>query len=67
MTGAGPSILTLALGNHSFIGQTLEQVAQKGGGCPTPGNSQGHFGWGTEQPNLIEDIAQLRVVGLGGF
>lgn len=57
MPETGPSSLILALGNHSFIGQTLVQVAQRGGGCPIAGNTPGHIGWGTEKPDLIENIA----------
>jgi len=29
-------------------GETLKQVAQKGGGCPIPGDIQGQVGWGSE-------------------
>ena len=34
----------------------LEQVAQRGGRCPIPGNIQGQFGLGSEQPDLVEDV-----------
>ena len=37
-------------------GETLAQVAQKGGRCPIPGNIQGQVGWGSEQPGLVEDV-----------
>ncbi|KAK4816211.1 LOW QUALITY PROTEIN: hypothetical protein QYF61_013449 [Mycteria americana] len=37
-------------------GETLEQVAQRGGRCPMPGNIQGQVGQGSEQPDLVEDI-----------
>jgi len=30
----------------------LEQVAQKGGGCPLPGVTKSQAGWGFEQPGL---------------
>jgi len=33
-------------------GKTVAQVAQRGGGCPTPGNIQSQAGWGSEQPDL---------------
>ena len=33
-------------------GETLEQVAQQGCGCPLPGSIQGQAGWGFEQPGL---------------
>ena len=32
-------------------GEALEQVAQRGGGCPIPGDS-GQAGWGAEQLDL---------------
>jgi len=32
-------------------GETLSQVAQRGGRCPIPGNIQGQVGWGSEQPD----------------
>ena len=31
----------------------MEQVAQKDGGCPVPGDTQGQAGWGSEQPDLL--------------
>jgi len=36
--------------------ETLEQIVQRGGGCPIPRNIQGQVGQGSEQPGLIEDI-----------
>ena len=30
----------------------MAQVAQRGGGCPVPGDIQGQAGWGSEQPDL---------------
>ena len=33
-------------------GETLEQVAQQGCGCPLPDGVQGQAGWGFEQPGL---------------
>jgi len=36
--------------------ETLEQVAQRGGRCPIPGNLQGKVGRGSEQPDLAEDV-----------
>jgi len=45
--------------------ETLEQVAQRGGRCPIPGNIQAQAGWGSEQPDLVEDVpAYCRGVGL---
>ena len=46
-------------------GETLGQVAQRGGRRPIPGNIQGLAGWGSEQPDLVEDVpAHCRGVGL---
>lgn len=36
-------------------GETLAQVAQRGCGCPIPGNVQGQLGQGSEQPFLVEE------------
>ncbi|GAB0206191.1 mitochondrial enolase superfamily member 1 [Grus japonensis] len=36
--------------------ETLEQVAQRGCGCPIPGHIQGQVGRGSEQPDLVEDV-----------
>jgi len=36
------------LGRNSL----LEQVAQRGCGCPLPGSIQDQAGWGFEQPDL---------------
>jgi len=38
-------------------GETLEQVAQRSCGCPFPGSVQGKVGWGSEQPDLVENVA----------
>ena len=44
--------------------RTLAQVAQRGGRCPIPGNVQGQVGWGSEQPDPVEDVpAHCRGVG----
>ena len=46
-------------------GETLEQVAQRGGRSPIPGKIQSQVGWGSEQPDPVEDVsAYCRVVGL---
>jgi len=37
-------------------GETLAQVAQRGGRCPIPGNIQGQVGWGSEKPDRVEDV-----------
>ena len=36
--------------------ETLEQVAQGNGGCPTIGSAQGQAGWGFEEPGLVKDV-----------
>ena len=33
-----------------------EQVSQRGGRCPIPGNIQGQLGMGSEQSDLVEDV-----------
>jgi len=36
--------------------------------CPIPGNIQGQVGWGSEQPDLVEDVpAYSKGVGLTVF
>ena len=50
---------------YSECGVTVEQVAQRGGWCPLPGNIQGQVGQGSEQPDLVvDDPALCRGVGL---
>jgi len=41
-------------------GETLEQVAHRGGRCPIPGNIQGQVGLGSEQPDLVDVPAYCR-------
>ena len=38
---------------HTEGGDTLEQVAQGGCGCPIPGGIQGQAGRGSGQPGLV--------------
>ena len=46
-------------------GETLEQVVQRGGRCPIPGNTKAHVGGGSEQPDWVEDgPGHCRVLGL---
>ena len=46
-------------------GETLAQVALRGGRCPIPGNTQGQAGQGSEQPDPVEDVpAHGRRIGL---
>ena len=48
-------------------GETPAQVAQRGGRCPIPGNTQGQVGRGSEQPDLVGDVPALAGVGLDGL
>jgi len=49
-------------------GETLAQVAQRGGRCPIPGNAQGQAGRGSEHPDPVEAVpAHCRAVGLDGL
>lgn len=51
-----------------FFHEALEQVAQRGGKCPTSKNIQSQVGWDSKQPGLVEDIpAYGRGVGLKTF
>jgi len=34
-------------------GEVLERAAQRGCGCPVPGDVQGQFEWGAGQPGLV--------------
>lgn len=36
--------------------ETLEKGSQRGGGCSTPGNSQGQAGQSSQQPDVVEDV-----------
>ena len=44
-------------------GEALAQVAQRGGGCPIPGDTQGQAGWGSE--HLMELWVSLFSAGSG--
>jgi len=37
-------------------GETLGQVAQRGGRCPIPGQTEGQAGQGSEHPDPAEDV-----------
>lgn len=41
---------------YKKTGETLAQVAQRGGGCPIPENIKGQVGWSSKQPDLVEDV-----------
>lgn len=48
--------------------ETLEQVAQRGCGCPLLGSIQGRAGWGCEQPGPVGGVpAYSRGLELGGL
>jgi len=50
---------------YSESGETLAQVARRGGRCPVPGNIPGQVGWGSEHPDPVEAVpAHCRGVGL---
>ena len=46
---------------HTEGGDTLEQVAQGGCGCPIPGGIQGQAGRGSGQPGLV--VVTLHIAG----
>jgi len=47
-------------------GEALAQVAQRGGGCPIPGDTQGQAGQGSEQPDWAVGVSvHCRRVQLG--
>ena len=53
---------------HTEGGDTLEQVAQGGCGCPIPGGIQGQAGCGSGQPGLlVGDPAHSRGLELMGI
>ena len=52
----------------SKSGEALAQVAQRGGGCPIPGDIQGQAGQGSEQPDPAVGVpVQCRAVGPDGL
>ena len=53
---------------HDQGSETQEQVTQRGGGCPIPGDIQGQAGQGSEQPALAGGVpVHCRGVGPDGF
>ena len=49
----------------NYISEAMEQVAQRCGGCPIPGDVQGQVGWGFKQPDLAIAVpVYSRGVGL---
>lgn len=56
---AAPALSHGAAREESFCaegGEGVARVAQRGGGCPVPGNVQGQPGWGSEQADLVEEV-----------
>lgn len=50
-----------------IFGKALEQVTQRGGGCPVTGDIQGQTGWDTKKPDRAVGVpVHFRVVGLDG-
>ena len=50
------------------VSEALAQVAQRGGGCPIPGDIQGQAGQGSEQPDPAVGVpVQCRAVGPDGL
>lgn len=47
-------------------GKTVEQVAQRGCGCPLPGSIQSQIGWGFEQLGLMEGSCSGRFLPMAG-
>ena len=46
----------------------IEQVAQAGGRCAIPGDTQGQAGWGSEQPDVAVGVpVHCRGAGLDGL
>lgn len=42
-----------------FYGEAVDQVSQRGCGCPIPGNIQGQVEQGSEQPDLVKNVPAL--------
>ena len=42
-------------------GDTLEQVVQRGCGCPIPGGIQGQAGYGSGQPGLVHAAGEFKL------
>jgi len=58
-------VLAVCCSGSKKGGETLAQVAQRGGRCPIPGNIKGQVGRNYEQSDLVEDVpAYCREGGL---
>lgn len=40
-------------------GDTQEQIAQRGGGCPVPGNIRGNSAWGSVEDITAGELDQM--------
>jgi len=49
---------------YNEVGEVLDQVAQRGGRCPIPGNIQSQAGLGSEQPDLVVKMSHSLQEGL---
>lgn len=55
-------------GFYNEVGETPEQAALRGGGCPNPWKFQDQVGCNSEQLNLFEDVPDYcRGTELDGF
>ena len=55
-------------GFYTKGGEALAQVAQRGGGCPVPGDAQGQAGRGSEHLDPAVGVpVHCRGVGPGGL
>ena len=53
---------------YSEGGETLDRVAPRGSGGHVPRRIEGQVGWGSEQPDLVEDVpAHCRGFGQNDF
>ena len=52
---------------YNKVGEALEQVAQRDGGCPIPGGAHGHPGWNSEHLIQLHMLVHCRGVGLDDF
>jgi len=54
------------MGTNFLVGPVaIGQILKRDGRCPIPGNIQSQVGWGSKQPDLVEDVpVHWRWVGL---
>lgn len=56
LVGVGHGAMGLKRVEIVFYGEAVDQVSQRGCGCPIPGNIQGQVEQGSEQPDLVENV-----------